>query len=101
MAHAIQLSLFEANDDVSIIYRELAKTSEAQDNLRKSLFARHGDLMKMYAMQQEEIMQLKRFVIQHCGATLVDLSPAMPVFPAKKRRKKKESKDQLTFPGLA
>lgn len=90
MAYAIQLDLFQANDDISIIYRELERTSEDQEKLRRSLFARHGDLMKLYAIQQEEIQQIKHFLLDKHGVSMTNLSPAVPA-PKKRAKKNVES----------
>jgi hypothetical protein len=43
-----QLSLFEDNDEISILKRELAEVKRNSENVRKSLFARHNELAKMY-----------------------------------------------------
>jgi len=86
MALAIQLNLFEKNDDISILYRELETVSDKYDNLRKSFHARHSELVKMSALQQQELMQIKRFLIENQGAKLSEFTPSIP---EPKRRKKK------------
>lgn len=86
MALAIQLNLFEKNDDISILYRELENAAEEHEKLRRSLFGRHGDLMKLYALQQQEIMQIKRFLIENQGATLSEFTPSLPEPKPRKKR---------------
>jgi len=59
MALAIQYDLFEPNDELSLTKKEIALIKEQQNNLRKGLFVRHNELMKLYLKQQEEIDELK------------------------------------------
>ncbi len=55
----IQYELFESNDDIAIVQKEIIELRVAQNNLRKGLFARHNDLSRLYMRQQEEIERLK------------------------------------------
>ncbi len=59
MALAIQYDMFEPNDELSLTKKEIALIKEQQNNLRRGLFARHNELMKLYVKQQEEIDELK------------------------------------------
>lgn len=86
MALAIQLDLFEDNSDVNLLYREIQRIDIEKDNMRRSLFARHGDLVKIYAFQQEEILMIKRYILERDGVKLAELT--LPV-PEKKKQKKK------------
>ena len=62
MASAIQLDLFR--QDMSLeeeLREELKRLEVAQNNLRKGIFARHGDLSKqfMYLMAEIELLKLQ------------------------------------------
>ena len=86
MAYPIQLSLFEKNDDFSILIREIKKCDEKFDNLRKSFHARHNELMKVVDIQQEQIVHLKRYISHKDDADLITLTPDTQV--TKKRSRK-------------
>jgi hypothetical protein len=50
----IQQSLFESNDDISLLRREIQALTEQLANLRRGLFARHGQLeMQIQEIQRE------------------------------------------------
>jgi hypothetical protein len=55
----IQYELFETNDDISLLQKEMSELRVSQNNLRKGLFARHNDLSKLYMRQQDELEKLK------------------------------------------
>lgn len=59
MAFAIQLDLFQEYDEFAIMKLELHKMRAAQDNLRRGLFARHGDMAKQVLALYDEIEQLR------------------------------------------
>lgn len=59
----IQLELFEENDDMSLLKKEHRALYDRVENMRRGLFARHADLMKMYIKQQEEIDRLRGMMI--------------------------------------
>lgn len=94
MSLAIQLDLFEDNSDVKLLYREIARLDSEKDNMRRSLFARHGDLVKIYAWQQEEILMIKRYLLEKDGVRLSELTPPLP---EKKKKKKKTDTLQGQF----
>ena len=60
MALAIQLDLFEPNDEISMLHREIAAMKDAQDRQRKSLFAKQNDLAKMYIDIKQKYDALER-----------------------------------------
>ena len=57
--NAVQLDLFIEYDETAQIKIELYKLRQSQENLRRGLFARHGDLAKHTLSLYEEIEQLK------------------------------------------
>lgn len=59
MQAEIQFELFESNDEMSILRKEMIDLRVSQNNLRKGLFSRHNDLAKMYMRQQCELEKLK------------------------------------------
>lgn len=46
--YAIQLDMFESNDELSMMKRENKLLRDSMDNLRKGLFARHNALDKRW-----------------------------------------------------
>jgi hypothetical protein len=60
----IQLDFFEDNDDMSILKKEHRALFDRVENMRRGLFARHTDLMKLYIKQQEEIDKLRSMMIK-------------------------------------
>lgn len=60
----VQLDLFEENDELSLMKKEIRGLLERQENVRKGLFARHNDLMKLYIKQQEEIDKLRSMMVR-------------------------------------
>lgn len=59
MALPIQYDLFESNDEISLLRKEIEALREQNANVRKGLFARHAELAKLWLKQQDEIDQLK------------------------------------------
>lgn len=57
--NAVQLDLFFPYDETAQIKLELHKLRQSQDNLRRGLFARHGDLVKHTLSLYDEIDKLK------------------------------------------
>ncbi len=57
--NAVQLDFFESYDETAQIKIELYKLRQSQDNLRRGLFARHGDLVKHTLSLYDEIDKLK------------------------------------------
>lgn len=63
----IQLDLFEdfdVNDDVEVLKKEHRALFDRVENMRKGLFARHTELMKLYIKQQEEIDRLRGMLLK-------------------------------------
>ena len=60
----IQLDLFEAEDDMSLLRKENRALFDRVENMRRGLFARHTELMKMYIKQQEEIDRLRVMMVK-------------------------------------
>lgn len=65
----IQLDLFQDEKTILEISRDvdaamqLAKTTHASaDNVRKALFARHGELAKMYLDLHQRLETIERFI---------------------------------------
>jgi len=55
----VQYELFEENDELSILKKEMVEMRIRNNNVQKGLFARHNDLAKLYMKQQDEIERLK------------------------------------------
>lgn len=58
--YAIQLDMFESNDELSMIKRENKLLRESMDNLRKGLFARHSALDKRWIDTNNRLEFLER-----------------------------------------
>lgn len=58
--YAIQLDMFESNDDLSMLKRENKLLRDSMDNLRKGLFARHNDLDKRWIQTNQRLDFLER-----------------------------------------
>ncbi|HJZ04580.1 MAG TPA: hypothetical protein VJ327_01805 [Patescibacteria group bacterium] len=50
----IQLDLLEDNSEISILKRDLQNLRTQTENMRKGLFARHAELVKMYMILKKE-----------------------------------------------
>ena len=59
MALAIQLEMWQDNSEEALKKKEIALLRSELGNLRRGLFARHNELMKLYMCQQEEIDGIK------------------------------------------
>ncbi len=59
MAYAIQFDLFESNDEISLLKKELLIIDKKYSNVQRGMFARHGEMMKLILKQQDEIDKLK------------------------------------------
>lgn len=59
MALAIQYDLFESNDEVSLLKKEIELMNSSLNNTRRGLFARHSAMAKQIMDMQEEIERLK------------------------------------------
>ncbi len=60
----IQLDLFQEDDEMTILKKEHKLLFERMENMRRGLFARHNDLMKMYIKQQEELDRLRAMMVK-------------------------------------
>jgi hypothetical protein len=60
----IQLDLFVDDDEMSLLKKEHRALYDRVENMRRGLFARHTDLMKLYIKQQEEIDRLRSMMIK-------------------------------------
>ena len=58
--YAIQLDMFESNDDVSMLKKENKMLRDSMDNLRRGLFARHNDLDKRWMATNQRLDFLER-----------------------------------------
>jgi hypothetical protein len=61
----IQLDLFDGNDEITLLRKEIDLIDERTRNVQRGLFARYSELVKMYLKQQHEIdilrcMQVKQ-----------------------------------------
>jgi len=101
MALAIQLSLLDANDEFSLLCREDTKLDTKIENYRKSTFAANEHLVKCLEELQAENKQMKKFLMQKCGATLADLTPELTVCARKTRKKNKIHALHPSFPGFS
>lgn len=62
---SIQYDLFLPTPTQEDLLRmEIGALSEKQDKLRKSLFARHSDLMKLVLKQQKQIDELREMLMR-------------------------------------
>lgn len=59
MMEAIQYDLFEAYDENKELRKYLGNLEEGQHKLRRSLFARHTDLMKQYIKMNDKVAKLE------------------------------------------
>jgi alpha-D-ribose 1-methylphosphonate 5-triphosphate synthase subunit PhnI len=65
--HAVQLEFQIENassvdEKIDVAYKQIEQIRKSNDNVRRGLFARHGELAKMYLRQQAEIDELKRMI---------------------------------------
>jgi hypothetical protein len=59
-----QLDFFEPNDVEHFLKRDIEHVQEQVNNVRRGLFARHNELVKMFLKQQDEIDRLRDMLIQ-------------------------------------
>lgn len=59
----LQLDLFE-KEETEIIRGELQKVKESNDKVRKSLFAKHGELVKNYIDLQSRLEIIEKHLCQ-------------------------------------
>jgi hypothetical protein len=60
----VQLELFESNDEITLLRKEIVLIDQRTRNVQRGLFARHGDLVKMYLKQQDEIDLLRGLLLK-------------------------------------
>jgi hypothetical protein len=60
--NAVQQSLFGDNSPVGLLKEEVRKVKESSDNVRRGVFARQNEIMKICLKQQAEIDELKRII---------------------------------------
>ena len=99
MAAALQQLLLEPNDDFSMLCREDTRLEEKLDNFHKSLRCANEHLTKCITAQEEEILALKMFLVEKCGANLNEITPELKI-RAKRPRKSKIEKLQMSLPGF-
>jgi len=58
--YALQLEMFESNDELSLMKRDNAELRKGLDNLRKGMFARHNGLDKRWIETNERLEFLER-----------------------------------------
>ena len=58
--NVIQLDFFEKKSDLEVLREELRKVKESNDKVRKGMFARHGELAKMYIELHNRLEILER-----------------------------------------
>lgn len=64
MSLAIQYDLFEEQSEINDLRKELLAVKASNDNVRKGMFARHNELMKMLLEHKLEIDRLRTAQIQ-------------------------------------
>jgi hypothetical protein len=69
----MQSDLFEKDDELAILKRELYEVKERAENARKGLFARHNELIKLYMQLKDEMDHMK--AIQANKPNKVELIP--------------------------
>jgi len=58
-----QLDFFEPNDPEFFVKKDLEQMQNQINNVRRGLFARHNELVKMFLKQQNEIDRLRGMLI--------------------------------------
>lgn len=54
----MQLDMF-SNQDIQVLKEEVLAVKKSSDAVRRGIFARHGELAKMYLEQKAEIDKIK------------------------------------------
>jgi hypothetical protein len=60
----VQYDLFSENDDISLMKQEIELIDQRTKNVQRGLFARHGDLVKMFCKQQAELDELRALLLK-------------------------------------
>jgi len=58
----IQLELFDDRSEVDVLQDQVNELRKSQDKVRKSLFARHGELAKHYLELNERFEILEKII---------------------------------------
>lgn len=61
---ALQYDLFEENSEISLLRKGIEFIRTSSKNVRKGLFSRYNELMKLYLKQHEEIEMLRGLILQ-------------------------------------
>jgi len=68
---AIQLDFFrESGSEIELMHEEVTKVKNSTDKMRKSLFAKHGELAKKYADLENRLNILERNI---CSGSINNL----------------------------
>lgn len=60
----VQFELFESNDEISLLRREIEGLRKSQHSVRKSLFAQNNSLGKLCLSLKEELYDLRILMIE-------------------------------------
>lgn len=61
----IQLDFFEQKNELEILQEEFRKVKESSDKVRKGIFAKHGELSKMYLDISNRLAILERYICKN------------------------------------
>src|ERR1700721_2338889 len=62
MQIAFQQDMFEEKSELTELRQEMKVVRESADNVRKGIFARHAELMRLVLRQQIEIQELRDLI---------------------------------------
>lgn len=63
MSLAIQQDLFDNPSEIDMLRTDLFAVKKSNDNVRRGMFARHNELMKLILEQRQQIEELKSQLI--------------------------------------
>lgn len=75
MQIAFQQDMFEEKSEIGDLRAEMKIVRESADNVRRGIFARHGELMKLVLKQQVEIQELRDLINGKKNIALTKKSP--------------------------
>jgi predicted nucleic acid-binding Zn-ribbon protein len=55
-----QLELFESNDEITILSKELEAVKKQNEKLKKNLFSKHNDLARLCIALKEELDEMRK-----------------------------------------